>query len=77
MKYLIIILSIVLYTSLGFLTFIWNAKRTYMTEFNSNAMKELWLMIVTGPLSFMILLSFVICEKFQDIMDKLLKRINK
>ena len=77
MNYLYIALMIVAYIFLGFISFIWNAKRTFLCEFHSDAMKELLFMVIFGPLAFILLICTVICEKFYKFMNKLLKHINK
>ena len=68
---------IVLYIILGFLAFIWNAKRTHLTYFDNRVMLELMFLIAIGPLAFIILSYVVLIEKFKNFMDELLKKINE
>ena len=66
-----------MYIAMGFIAFIWNAKLTYRTEFDSQAFGELLFFIVVAPLAFLLVTSIFVYDKFFNFMNNLLKKINK
>ena len=65
---------IVLWIVLGFITFIWNAKRIHLSYFDQ---VEFVINIGFGPIAFIILSCRVLYEKFCKLMENLLQKINK
>jgi hypothetical protein len=71
---LIIIGSILLWIACGFYAFIWDAKLTNRSEFDSPAKGELAVMLILGMVALAIVAYMWSIDKFNNFMSNLLKK---
>ena len=74
--YLIVLIVLFIWFSLGFIGFIIEAKKEKFMQFDKNIRKEFLTCISYGLVTFIIFVGLSLIDWFNHIMDKLLHKIN-